>query len=182
MSLLVFNLFIGTLYTSLFVLGHDCGHSSFSTYPLLNDIVGTILHTWILTPYYTWKITHNKHHKNTGNIDKDEIFYPQRGSPFEPSLIDDILSWLPGIGWFYYLLNGYSPRTINHFNPFEPIFYNRNLLGVSCSLLAYVGMCYSMYLYGCSFGFMNLVAYHLIPVFLFASYMVIITMLHHTEL
>jgi omega-3 fatty acid desaturase (delta-15 desaturase) len=46
----------GTLYTLLFVLGHDCGHGSFSFYPLLNDIVGTILHTWILAPYYTWKV------------------------------------------------------------------------------------------------------------------------------
>ncbi|CAF4800720.1 unnamed protein product, partial [Rotaria sp. Silwood1] len=45
----------GTLYTSLFVLGHDCGHGSFSSYQLLNDIMGTLLHTWILAPYYTWK-------------------------------------------------------------------------------------------------------------------------------
>ncbi|CAF4046975.1 unnamed protein product [Rotaria sp. Silwood2] len=155
----------GTLYTSLFVLGHDCGHGSFSSYQLLNDI-----------------LTHNKHHKNTCNIDKDEIFYPQRGVYYEPSLLDDILFWFPGIGWFYYLINGYSPRTINHFNPFESLFYNRHFVGVCSSLGAYLGMCYLMYLYASSFGFINLLVYHLIPVFIFACYMVIITMLHHTEI
>jgi omega-3 fatty acid desaturase (delta-15 desaturase) len=172
----------GTLYTSLFVLGHDCGHGSFSFYPLLNDIVGTILHTWILAPYYTWKLTHNKHHKNTCNIDKDEVFYPQRNSHNEESLLDDILLWFPGIGWFYYLINGYSTRPINHFNPFEPLFYNRHLIGVCSSLGTYLGMCYLMYLYVNSFGFIKLFVYHLVPVFIFASYMVIITMLHHTEI
>jgi omega-3 fatty acid desaturase (delta-15 desaturase) len=171
----------GTLYTSFFVLGHDCGHGSFSSHPLLNDTVGTILHSWILAPYYTWKLTHNKHHKNTNNIDKDEIFYPQRGVNYEPSLLDDILFWFPGIGWFYYLFFGYTPRTINHFNPLEPLFY-KNFVGVSLSLATYAGMCYLMYLYASSFGFISLLCYHLIPVFIFASYMVIITMLHHTEI
>ncbi|CAF4740993.1 unnamed protein product, partial [Rotaria magnacalcarata] len=172
----------GTLYTSLFVLGHDCGHGSFSFYPLLNDIVGTILHTWILAPYYTWKLTHNKHHKNTNNIDKDEVFYPQRGETYRPSFKDDLLFWLPGLGWFYYLLCGYSPRSINHFNPFEALFYNKNSVGVCLSLVSYIGMCYLMYAYAISFGFINLLTYHLIPVFIFACYMVIITMLHHTEI
>lgn len=172
----------GTFYTSIFVLGHDCGHGSFSAKPLLNDIVGTILHTWILAPYYTWKLSHNKHHKNTGNIDKDEVFYPQRGIVFEPSIWDDVLLWFPGIGWFYYLIRGYAPRPINHFNPFEPLFYDRHFFGVCASLAAYSGMCYLMYLYANAFGFMTLLSYHLIPVCVFASYMVIITMLHHTEI
>jgi omega-3 fatty acid desaturase (delta-15 desaturase) len=172
----------GTLYTSFFVLGHDCGHSSFSFYPLLNDIVGTILHTWILAPYYTWKLTHNQHHKNTNNIDKDEVFYPQRGVSHEPSFMDDLLFWFPGIGWFYYLFCGYTPRPISHFNPFEPLFYNKHSIGVCLSLGTYLGMCYMMYLYARSFGFISLLAYHLIPVFIFACYMVIITMLHHTEI
>ncbi|CAF4861442.1 unnamed protein product [Rotaria socialis] len=47
--------FQGTIYMALFVLGHDCGHGSFSVYPLLNDTIGTLLHTWILIPYYPWK-------------------------------------------------------------------------------------------------------------------------------
>lgn len=79
--------------------------------------LGTILHTWILAPYYTWKVTHTVHHKNTANMDKDEIFYPTRGEPHEHSTFDDLLLWFPGIGWFYYLWFGYSPRTVNHYNP-----------------------------------------------------------------
>lgn len=172
----------GTLYTSLFVLGHDCGHSSFSNHTWVNDTVGTILHTWILAPYYTWKLTHNHHHKNTCNIDKDEVFYPQRGVQHDNSLYDEIFSWFPGVGWYYYLVNGYHPRTVNHFNPFEPLFNGKHRFGVWCTLISYIAMIYLMYLYAASYGFLNLVAYHLIPVFIFASYIVIITMLHHTEI
>lgn len=172
----------GTLYTSLFVLGHDCGHGSFSNHKWLNDIVGTILHSWILAPYYTWKLTHNVHHKNTCNIDKDEVFYPQRGVKYEPSLADDIFSWLPGFGWFYYVLNGYHPRPISHLNPFHPLFSGRHQFGVWSTLICYIAMMYLMILYATTYGFLNLIAYHLIPVFIFASYMVIITMLHHTEI
>jgi omega-3 fatty acid desaturase (delta-15 desaturase) len=44
----------GTMMIAYFVLGHDCGHGSFSQYQLLNDIVGNILHTVVLAPYYPW--------------------------------------------------------------------------------------------------------------------------------
>ncbi|CAF0805166.1 unnamed protein product [Adineta steineri] len=172
----------GTLYTAFFILGHDCGHSSFSSYPLLNDTVGTLLHTWILVPYYAWKLTHNHHHKNTNNIDKDAVFCPQRGIVDEPSFQNYLLYWFPGISWFYYLMFGYRPRGINHFNPFEPLFYNKHFIGASLSLATYLGMCYLMYIYAISVGFISLITYHLIPVFIFACYIVIITMLHHTEI
>jgi len=110
------------------------------------------------------------------------MFYPQRGAPNKPSFVDDILFLFPGLGWFNYLLFGYTPRTINHFNPFEPLFYNQHFIGVCFSLGTYLGMCYLMYLYTTYFGFISLLVYHLIPVCIFACYMVIITMLHHTEI
>ena len=34
----------GTMFWAIFVLGHDCGHGSFSKYNWFNDILGTLLH------------------------------------------------------------------------------------------------------------------------------------------
>ncbi|ETV83734.1 hypothetical protein H257_04381 [Aphanomyces astaci] len=68
----------GVVFWGVFTIGHDCGHSSFSRYHSLNFIVGCITHSAILTPFESWRITHRHHHKNTGNVDKDEVFYPQR--------------------------------------------------------------------------------------------------------
>jgi omega-3 fatty acid desaturase (delta-15 desaturase) len=39
-----------------------------------------------------------------------------------------------------------------------------------------------MYLYASHLGLVSLIAYHIIPVFIFACYMVIITLLQHTEI
>ena len=170
----------GTYFTALFVIGHDCGHDSFSHSSLLNDIVGTITHTFLMVPFYMWKLSHRHHHKNTANIDKDEVFYPVRESD---SSSDKKL--LPGfglgIGWFGYLVLGYSPRNVNHFNIQHPIFRN-HLLGCSISLLADLTWGYCLFRYAYSYGFMALFNYYLVPLFIFASYTVIITFLHHCEM
>lgn len=68
----------GVVFWGFFTVGHDCGHGAFSRFHALNFVAGTFIHSLILTPFETWKLSHRHHHKNTGNIDRDEIFYPQR--------------------------------------------------------------------------------------------------------
>ena len=66
----------GLVGTGLWVLAHECGHQSFSPSKRLNDTVGWICHSLLLVPYFSWKISHGKHHKATGNMERDMVFVP----------------------------------------------------------------------------------------------------------
>jgi len=48
-----------------FVVGHDCGHRSFSKNKLVEDIVGTIAFMPLIYPFEPWRIKHNVHHAYT---------------------------------------------------------------------------------------------------------------------
>jgi omega-6 fatty acid desaturase / acyl-lipid omega-6 desaturase (Delta-12 desaturase) len=67
----------GMVATGIWVLAHECGHQSFSPSKVLNDTVGFILHSALLVPYFSWKISHGKHHKATGNIERDMTWNPK---------------------------------------------------------------------------------------------------------
>jgi omega-3 fatty acid desaturase (delta-15 desaturase) len=170
----------GTFFFSLFVLGHDCGHSSFSNYPLLNDIVGTISHAFLIVPYYQWKLSHRHHHKNTGNIDKDEVFYPTRLSQ-QSNNFKTLPGFAFGFGWYIYLAVGYDPRRVKHFNPFHPMFLG-HLVGCLFSLAGVIVMLYLVYSYYLAFGMTSLAIYYLVPLFIGGSYIVVVTFLHHSEM
>jgi omega-3 fatty acid desaturase (delta-15 desaturase) len=168
----------GTMFTALFVAGHDAGHGSFSNSEVLNTICGNISHSFLFCPYYMWKLSHRKHHKNTGNIDKDEVYYPVRRS------YDNKMSVLPGfglgVGWFAYLLKGYKPRGVHHFNPLDPMFrFHAVHCTVSLVCLIVWAMTLARVIESHGFGFF---CYHYaMPDFIFGSYTVIITFLHHHD-
>jgi omega-6 fatty acid desaturase (delta-12 desaturase) len=73
----VYTIIQGFFATGLWVLSHECGHQSFSTSKILNDTTGWICHSALLVPYFSWKISHGKHHKATGNMERDMVFVPK---------------------------------------------------------------------------------------------------------
>jgi omega-6 fatty acid desaturase (delta-12 desaturase) len=66
----------GFFGTGVWILAHECGHQAFSPSKTLNDTVGWICHSFLLVPYFSWKISHGKHHKATGNMERDMVFVP----------------------------------------------------------------------------------------------------------
>lgn len=73
----LYGIMQGLFATGIWVLAHECGHQSFSTSKVLNDTVGWILHSALLVPYFSWKISHGKHHKATGHMERDMVFVPR---------------------------------------------------------------------------------------------------------
>ena len=70
------------LTSDLQVIGHECGHSAFSPSPYLNDTLGFILHSLLLTPYFSWKSTHRRHHIYANNLAKDHNYVPPQRSTY----------------------------------------------------------------------------------------------------
>ncbi|KAF2878188.1 fatty acid desaturase-domain-containing protein [Massariosphaeria phaeospora] len=73
----VYTILQGFFGTGLWVMAHECGHQSFSDSKVLNDTVGWVCHSALLVPYFSWKISHGKHHKATGHMDRDMVFIPK---------------------------------------------------------------------------------------------------------
>ena len=67
----------GLFGTGIWVIAHECGHQAFSPSKTINDTVGWVLHSALLVPYFSWKISHGKHHKATGNMERDMVFLPK---------------------------------------------------------------------------------------------------------
>eukprot|EP00898_Chlorokybus_atmophyticus_P003319 jgi/Chlat1/3989/Chrsp26S03984 len=70
--------YMSAAVTGLFVIGHDCGHNSFSKNQLVNDIVGTLVFMPLVYPFEPWRIKHNTHHAHTNKLVLDTAWQPFR--------------------------------------------------------------------------------------------------------
>ncbi|TMW62621.1 hypothetical protein Poli38472_005239 [Pythium oligandrum] len=192
----------GTHLTGLWIIGHECGHHAFSTHKRLNDFIGTVLHSMLLTPYYSWQISHRHHHQHVGNMDHDEVFIPMTRTEYESwtDAIEDtledtplynlyrivgmfIFGWMPG----YLIFNATGPAKYqsssrrSHFDPYSVLFTDKERhhviwsdIGVATAVLVHAFLIWVSSL-------RVMTQLFLIPFMLVNAYMVIITILQHTD-
>ncbi|PWN90170.1 hypothetical protein FA10DRAFT_266663 [Acaromyces ingoldii] len=67
----------GLVFTGIWVIAHECGHQSYSASKTINNTVGWFLHSALLVPYHSWRISHARHHAATGHLTRDEVFVPR---------------------------------------------------------------------------------------------------------
>ena len=119
----------GTVMWMNFVVGHDCGHGSFSKSNLLNAVVGHVTHSPLLVPFWPWAYSHKQHHRFHNHETKDMShpwMTPERYAETNPVVRFLALDhpWGVFLGFPGYLLlePKWSSTDGSHFNPQSRLF------------------------------------------------------------
>jgi fatty acid desaturase len=176
----------------------------------LNDIVGCLLHSSLLTLYSCWKSSHRRHHIYANNLDKDHNYVPPKRTVYMDSLLfkahrlEDITEDSPFvvlsrivlqqlIGFLWYLLTNISasPGSLHqkqstsflgnsHFLPMSTFFRPEEAHLVIVSDLGIAAM--ASILWYCSSAFaLPVMLLYVQPYLRLNNWIVAITYLHHTH-
>lgn len=200
----------GAVTTGVWVLAHECGHQSFSPWKSVNDAFGLVLHSALLVPYHSWRITHSQHHKNTNHTENDQVFVPSTKEQYnhnhgiqiengvrkyrhaileamEETPIGDLLGILQmfTFGWWAYLAANVAGQNYgkgaNHYNPKAPMFSLRDYWDI---VVSDIGIFAALgVLVGCvhKFGANNVGKYYFMPYMFVNMWLVLITYLQHSD-
>ncbi|KAH7423072.1 hypothetical protein KP509_12G038300 [Ceratopteris richardii] len=183
----------GCVLTGVWVIAHECGHHAFSDYSLVDNVVGLILHSSLLVPFFSWKYSHRRHHSNTGSMTRDEVFLPKTkdrlgiAAIFLNNPIGRLLSIIVTLllGWPLYLIFNVSGRPYDrfasHFDPNGPIFNNRERLQVVISDLALLTVGACLFKLASIYGTLWLLKVYVVPLLIVNGFLVLITYLQHTH-
>ncbi|EPQ51967.1 hypothetical protein GLOTRDRAFT_48276 [Gloeophyllum trabeum ATCC 11539] len=195
----------GLIFTGIWVIGHECGHGAFSAHKWVNDIIGFITHTCLWTPYFSWRISHHRHHSNHASMERDEVYVPKTrsdlGIPQEDDKhvidYDEYLGDTPIYTMYMlirqqllafpaYLLFNVSgqkdyPKWTNHFDPNSIIFTKEQRNVVIISNIGMAGMVYLVKAACATYGASYVVKLYGIPWLCVSHWFIMITYLHHTD-
>jgi acyl-lipid omega-3 desaturase len=173
----------GTMFWALFVIGHDCGHGSFSKHKWLNNLVGHITHSFILVPYHGWRISHRTHHSNTGNADTDESWYPINETRYRQmgTLEKGVRYYAHLLAYPIYLFRRSPGKQGTHFHPSSPLFKPSERNDIITSTTCWVTMLVLLTVASIQFGLLWVIKLYLVPYIGFVIWLDLVTFLHHTE-
>jgi len=195
--------FQGLIFTGIWVLGHECGHGAFSPNKIVNDSIGFVIHSMLFTPYFSWKISHHRHHLYHASMTRDETYVPSTRSDLEIPEdnghidYDEIFGDTPlytlfllirqqVLGFPAYLLFNVSgqkwyPKGTNHFYPTSELFTpNQRKAVVLSNIGLSVSTCCLIYAISV-FGLATVFKFYLIPWLIVTHWFVMITYLQHTD-
>ncbi|CAK5024394.1 unnamed protein product [Meloidogyne enterolobii] len=163
-GLLIWYWVLGMYLSSLFCIGHDCGHGTFSSYTWVNDLFGHISHAVIMDKGHPW-VTEEEY-ESSNWIKKHFAKIPLSG----------LIRWNP-----IYTIAGLPDGS--HFWPWSKLFENnvdriKCVVSVSaCFLCSFVILSYMNY------NLWNFFKYYYVPLMfqVVCFWMVIITFLQHQD-
>ncbi|KAK3018039.1 hypothetical protein RJ639_004529 [Escallonia herrerae] len=173
----------GTMFWALFVLGHDCGHGSFSNDHKLNSVVGHILHSSILVPYHGWRISHRTHHQNHGHVENDESWHPLTETYYKnlDALTKDFRFTVPFpmLAYPFYLWNRSPGKSGSHYDPNSDLFVPSERKDVITSTVCWTAMAAFLVGLSCVIGPVQLLKLYGIPYWINVIWLDFVTYLHH---
>ncbi|GAB5357521.1 hypothetical protein AAMO2058_000381500 [Amorphochlora amoebiformis] len=198
----------GTALTGWWVIAHECGHGAFSPSQKLNDVVGFVLHTVLLVPYFGWQYSHAKHHSKTNHLLDGETHVPSTKKGFRAYkkvhdiIGDDAFAGLEVVlhlllGWPMYLfINATGARRLNkefghkripkgeildHFRPDSKLFPSTWKFAVFLSTAGLLIWLCILGFVGTKIGFWRLTLMYFFPYLWTNAWLVLYTWLQHTE-
>ena len=205
---ILYSLISGTTAMGLWVIAHECGHGAFSSNKTLETIIGYLLHSLLLVPYFSWQRSHAVHHRFTNNITNGETHVPlvidgngvseKIGGEKEMAFSSSIGKTKYGIfqlvlhlifGWPAYLLTGSTGGIIygtsNHFWPKRPfssaLWPSIWAKKVWISDIGVVLTLIGLIFLFSKYGIIPIIGLYVGPLLCVNCWLVIYTWLHHTD-
>lgn len=165
----------------LFVVGHDCGHRTFSASLLVCDILGHICHAPLLVPFHGWRVSHRKHHENHNHAENDHSWRPvPKSSYLKYEGISKILRFSHALLVLYpfYLITDSEFTSGNHFNPMSRLFKDDERVGAAISTTCVA--VWLTFLFS-TFSLPLLLDAYFAPYIFFIIWLDLVTYLQHTD-
>lgn len=169
----------------LFVVGHDCGHTTFSNYTIVNDAIGHLCHAPLMVPYWPWRRSHHLHHSYHNHTTKDKSHPWMKANeydqlrPFQRAMMECPLIAFVMFTWIY-LIGGICDGS--HYNPFNSRLFADTSMKIQCAVSSVSVLCWCVALYMLMDGSIHKIFFmYILPLSFMNMWLIIVTYLQHHD-